>query len=84
VASLAAQHGATNLRVFGSVARGEQGSASDLDLLIDLDEGRSLLDIAGLVVALEDLLGCRVDITREGGLRDPDLRARILAEAVPL
>lgn len=79
-----ARHGAGNARVFGSVARGDARKESDLDLLLDLEPGRSLLDLAGVVVDLQDLLGCRVDVTREGGLRRPALRARILREAITL
>lgn len=80
----AGRNRASNVRVFGSVARGEAGATSDLDLLIDLDERGSLLDIAGLVVELQDLLACPVNVTRAGGLRRPELRARILTEALPL
>ncbi|MGE0454022.1 MAG: nucleotidyltransferase family protein [Vicinamibacteria bacterium] len=79
----AARHGARNLRVIGSVARGEARPDSDLDLLVDLDPGRSLLDHAALVIELETLLGCKVDVATERGLR-PRVRDRVLAEAVPL
>lgn len=79
----AARHGARNLRVIGSVARGEARPDSDLDLLVDLDQGRSLLDHAALVIELETLLGCKVDVATEQGLR-PRVRDRVLAEAVPL
>lgn len=80
---LAARHGARNLRVFGSVARGEADAASDLDVLVDLEQGRSLLDLACLLVDLENLLGCQVDMVTERGLRER-LRGRVLREAVPL
>lgn len=80
---IAAQYGACNLRIFGSVARGEADSHSDLDILVDLEPGRSLLDLGGMLMDLQDLLGCRVDIVTEGGLRDR-IRARVLQEAVPL
>jgi predicted nucleotidyltransferase len=80
---LAERHGARNLRVFGSVARGEADAASDLDVLVDLEQGRSLLDLAGLLVDLENLLGCRVDVVTERGLRER-LRGRVLREAVAL
>lgn len=76
-------HGARNVRVIGSVARGEAGPDSDLDLLVELDKGRSLLDHAALVIELEALLGCKVDVATEQGLR-PRVRERVLAEAVPL
>jgi uncharacterized protein len=79
----AATHGASNVRVFGSVARGEAGENSDIDLLIDLEQGRSLLDQAGLMVELEDLLGRKVDVVTEQGLYWL-LRRRILKEARPL
>ena len=78
------RHGAHNLRVVGSVARGDAGRDSDVDFLIDLDAGRSLLDVSGLVIDLEDLLGCRVHIVREAGVRRREVRQRLLAEAVPL
>ncbi len=80
---IAAQHGARNLRVFGSVARGDAGADSDLDLLVDMDPGRSLFDMGGLLMDLQDLLGCTVDIVSERGLR-PRIRERVLSEAVPL
>lgn len=79
----AARHGARNVRVFGSFVRGEAGSDSDLDLLVQMDDGRSLLDLVGLWQDLEELLGRRVDVVSEGGL-SPHLRGRILSEAVPL
>ncbi len=80
---IAAQHGAHNVRVFGSVVRGEATPDSDLDVLVDLEPGRSLLDHAGLLVALEQLLGRKVDVVTERGLR-ARARDRILKEAVPL
>jgi len=80
---LAAKHGARNVRVFGSVARGQAGPDSDLDLLVDLDPGRSLLDLGGLLMELQDLLGRRVDVVTEVGLRQR-IRDRVLREAVPL
>jgi predicted nucleotidyltransferase len=72
---LAAVHGARNVRVFGSVARGEQRAESDIDLLVDLDSGRSLMDLAGLLVDLETLLGGRVDVATEQMLK-PRVRNR--------
>jgi predicted nucleotidyltransferase len=75
---IAAKFGARNLRVFGSVARGEAGDESDADLLVELERGRTLLDQAGLVVELEELLGRKVDVVTECGLcwllRRPILR----------
>jgi uncharacterized protein len=83
VKRIAASRGARNLRVFGSVARGESGPDSDLDLLVDMENGRTLLDLVGLWQDLEEALGRRVDVVSEGGL-SPHLRDRILREAIPL
>ncbi|HNU40009.1 MAG TPA: nucleotidyltransferase family protein [Methanothrix sp.] len=80
---IAAKHGACNVRIFGSVARGEAGENSDIDLLVELEPGRSLLDLAKLVVELEDLLNRKVDVVTEQGLYWL-LRRRILTEARPL
>ena len=79
----AAERGAYNVRVFGSVARGEASSESDLDLLVDLEPNRSLFDLGGLLADLEDLLGCRVDVVTEQGLHWY-IRDRVLSEARPL
>jgi uncharacterized protein len=76
-------HGAGNARVFGSVARGEASANSDVDLLVDLEPGRSLLDHAALVIELEALLGRKVDIAIARGLRSR-IRDRVLKEAIPL
>jgi uncharacterized protein len=78
----AADHGARNVRVFGSAARGD-AAANDVDLLVEMDPGRSLLDLVGLWQDLEDLLGVGVDVLSDGGV-SPYLRERIYAEAVPL
>ena len=80
---VAAAHGARNVRVFGSVARGEADEASDVDFLVELETGRSLLDHAGLWLALEALLGCKVDVVTERGLK-PRMRDRVLREAITL
>ena len=80
---IAALHGASNVRVFGSVARGEAGPDSDVDLLVDLEQGRSLLDHAALKVDLEQLLELPVDVATERGLK-PRFREHILKEAIPL
>jgi predicted nucleotidyltransferase len=80
---LAARHGARGVRIFGSVARGEAHEESDVDFLVELEPGRSLLDHAALVIDLQDLLARRVDVATVRGLRE-DLRDRILAEAIPL
>ena len=80
---LAAQHGASNVRVFGSVARGEAGPGSDLDLLVSLAPGRSLLDHVALWQDLEDLLHRKVDVVSEKALHWY-IREAVLHEAVPL
>lgn len=80
---LAQAHGVVRLRVFGSHALGLAGEASDLDLLVDLEPGRDLLDLAGFKLDLEDLLGCSVDVLTEAAL-SPYLRDRILRETRPL
>ena len=81
--ALAARHGARNVRVFGSTARGDVHPNSDVDLLVDVEAGRSLLDVIALEQDLEQLLGRRVEVLTDGGL-SPYLRQRILAEAAPL
>jgi hypothetical protein len=83
ILAVANQYGAKNVRLFGSVVRGEAAAASDIDLLVHMDEGRSLLDLVGFWQDLEQLLGCKVDVLADDGL-SPYLRDRILAEAVPL
>ena len=80
---VAAKHGASNIRVFGSVARGQAGPTSDLDLLVDMRADHSLLDRVSLILDLEEVLGQKVDVATERVLR-PELRARVLREAVPL
>ncbi len=79
----AATHGARNVRVFGSVVRGDADAASDVDLLVEMEPGRSLLDLVGLWQDLEDLLGTHVDVLSDGGV-SPHLLERIYGEAVPL
>ncbi len=83
ILGIATRHGAHNVRVFGSAARREAGPESDVDFLVQLEAGRSLLDHAALLLDLERLLGCKVDVVTERGLR-PRSRERILGEAVPL
>ncbi|MDH4084612.1 MAG: nucleotidyltransferase family protein [Nitrospira sp.] len=80
---LAALHGARHVRVFGSIARGEAGPASDIDLLVQMDNGRSLLDLIELTQELESVLQRKVDVLTDEGL-SPYLKERIQAEAVPL
>ena len=79
----AANHGARNVRVFGSAARGDDRPDSDLDLLVDMEPGRSFLDLVGLSQDLEDLLGRKVDVLTDAGVH-PLLRSHILADARPL
>ena len=83
ILELAAHHHAGNVRVFGSVARGEEADRSDLDLLVDMEPGRSLLDQVRLRRAMSELLGVDVDVVTSGGLLPRD-RSTILDEAVPL
>jgi predicted nucleotidyltransferase len=80
---IAARRGAYNVRIFGSVARGEAGPDSDVDFLVELEPSRSLLDLGGLLMDLQDLLECEVDVLTEAGLRDR-IRQRVLSEARPL
>lgn len=83
ILSIAARHGARNVRVFGSVARGEADEASDIDLIVEFELDRSLLDHAGLWLELQELLGCKVDVVSERGIK-PRIRERVLREAMPL
>jgi len=83
ILSLAARYGASNVRVFGSAARGQAGSESDIDFLVDLEPDRSLFDLGGLLMEMEDLLGAKVDILTEKGLHWY-IRDRVLDEAVRL
>jgi hypothetical protein len=80
---LAAKRGARNVRVFGSVARGDNDETSDVDFLVEMEPGRTLFDLSGLLLDLQAALHSPVDVVTENGLR-PRLRERILAEAVPL
>lgn len=79
---MARRHGARNVRVVGSVARGEQQAGSDVDLLVDMQPGRSLFDVAALHDDLEELLGRSVDVITSGTVRGR--LARLAEEAVPL
>ncbi|MGD9819420.1 MAG: nucleotidyltransferase family protein [Desulfomonilaceae bacterium] len=83
ILSIAASHGARNVRVFGSVVRGEATESSDIDFLVNLDPERNLLDLAALLSDLRELLGRDVDVVSERGLYRL-LRERILKEARPL
>ncbi len=83
ILQVCAKYGARNVRVFGSVARGEADAQSDIDFLVELEPGRTLLDLGGLQYELEQLLECRVDVVTERGLKSR-IRERVLREAVPL
>jgi len=83
IIQLASKRGARNVRVFGSVARGDGDAASDIDFLVDMEPGRTLFDLSGFLLDLESLLQVHVDVVTERGLR-PRIRERVLAEAMPL
>ncbi len=83
ILEIARRHGATNIRVFGSVARGDARAGSDIDFLVNLEANRSLLDLARLLRELQALLNCPMDVVTEAGLR-PRLRPQVLKEARPL
>lgn len=83
ILQVASKHGARNVRVFGSVARGEAGEQSDIDLVVEFESGRSLLDHAALWMELQDLLGCKVDVVSDRGIKQR-IRDQVLREAVPL
>jgi uncharacterized protein len=83
ILALTAKYGAYNVRIFGSVARGEANENSNVDFLINLEEGRSLFDLGGLLMDLQKLLGRKVDIVTEGGLHWY-IKDRVLKEAIPL
>ena len=83
ILQIAARHGARKVRVFGSVARGESRRGSDIDFLVEMEEGRSLLDHAALILDLERLLKRPVDVASERGLRPP-VRKEILKDAIAL
>ena len=83
ILQLSAQYGAENVRVFGSVVHGQSGPQSDVDFLIDLQEGRSLFDMGGLLMDLQELLHRKVDVVTEKGLHWY-IRDKVMAEARPL
>ena len=83
ILDIASRRGASNIAVFGSVARGEADEQSDVDILVDLEVGRSLLDLGGLLMDLREALGRDVDVVTRAGLR-PRVRDRVLSEATPL
>jgi predicted nucleotidyltransferase len=82
ILQIAASHGASNVRVFGSVARGQARPDSDVDFLVEFGPGRTVLDLSGLILDLEESVGRKADVV---GIRQPSAAAeRILREAVPL
>ena len=83
ILKIAAKRGAKRIRLFGSAARGDSGPGSDVDFLVEFEPGRSLLDQGGLLMDLQELLGCKVDVVSEGVLR-ARYRERVLREVVPL
>jgi uncharacterized protein len=83
ILKVAERHGARHLRIFGSVARNEEKPTSDVDLLVRMDPERSLLDRAGLMQELRDLLGCEIDVVNEKGL-PASLTERVRREAIDL
>jgi len=80
---LAARHGCSNVRVFGSVATGESRPDSDIDFLVDLDGGRGLLDLGAFLWEVQELLHAEVDVVESGSVH-PYIRERVMNEAVPL
>jgi predicted nucleotidyltransferase len=83
ILTIAARYGAKNISLFGSLARGENSTSSDIDLLADFEEGRSLLDRLALERELQTLLGAKVDVASRCGLKRR-IRPKVLADALPL
>ena len=83
ILSVAARYGAHDVRIFGSAARGEMTDSSDLDLIVRFDPDRSLFDHGGLIMDLQELLGMKVDVISEGGMRDR-FRRHVMKEAIAL
>ena len=83
IIAVARRNGASDVRILGSVARGDTTEGSDLDLIVRFEPGRSLMDHGMLIEELQELLGTKVDVVSEGGL-DARFRTRVLKEAVPL
>jgi hypothetical protein len=80
---IAQEHGATEIRLFGSVASGEETETSDIDFLVELEDGRSLLDLGGMLMDLQEELGVEVDLTTIASLPD-EQRERLLRESSPV
>jgi uncharacterized protein len=83
IVAAASRRGAHNVRIFGSVARGDQRYNSDIDFLVDFEPGRSLLDLTGLLLDLEKVLECKVDVVSARGLK-PRMASEVMREAVSL
>jgi predicted nucleotidyltransferase len=83
ILAIAAKYGASNVRVFGSVANGTADQNSDIDFLVDLEKGRSLFDLGGLLMDLQELFGRKVDVVTENGLHWY-IKERVLSEAKPI
>jgi len=83
ILKISRQHGARRVRIFGSTARGQTSPTSDLDILVDMEVTRSLLDIVAIKQDLEDMLGCKVDVVTESAL-SPYIRQEVLKEAKTL
>ncbi|MBA4390131.1 MAG: nucleotidyltransferase [Syntrophus sp. (in: bacteria)] len=83
ILATAKRHGARHVRIFGSIARGDFDEKSDMDFLVKMEPGRSLLDHASLLLDLENLLGCKVDVVSDKGIK-ARMRERVLSEAQPL
>ena len=83
ILQIAYRYGASNVRIIGSVARGEATPESDLDLIVRFEPSRSLLDHGGLVMDLRELLGIRVDVIDEDAMK-PRFREHVISEAIPL
>jgi len=83
ILEIARRYGASDIRIFGSIARGDATEASDLDLIVRFEPGRSLFDHGGLLMDLQDLLGVKVDVISEHGMRER-FRNHVMKEAIPL
>ena len=83
ILEIASKYGATSIRIFGSVARNEDDEKSDVDFLVELEPGRTLFDLGGMLMELRKLLGRDVDVVTVHGLKDR-IRDRVLKEALPI
>ena len=84
ILALAAKHGASNVRIFGSVARGDDDETSDVDVLVTMDEGRCLFDMGELLMDLRDLLGCEVDVISDHKDMRPHFLEEVRRDALPV